>query len=181
MKTPLLLAACTALALLAASPSFADEGHDHGPAAPASVALPRFAAVSESFELVGVLSGKQLTLYLDRADDNSPVRGAQIELDIAGAKYQAQPHGEAEYEVVLPAAPQPGVVAIAATVTAGNEADLLAGELDLHEAAPAAAAQAPAWKRYGPWAAGAVAGLAVLAWAVRRMAAPRSQRLGGAA
>ena len=80
----------------------AGDGHDHGDAAPAATgtALPRFAAVSETFELVGVLDGKQVTLYLDRFADNAPVRGAQIELEIAGAKFKAEAHGDDAYEVV---------------------------------------------------------------------------------
>ena len=49
--------------------------------------------MSETFELVGVLSGKQITLYLDRFADNSPVRDAQIELEIGGAKFKAEKQG----------------------------------------------------------------------------------------
>jgi hypothetical protein len=124
---------CSATAL----PAIAGDGHDHGDAAPAATgtALPRFAAVSETFELVGVLDGKQVTLYLDRFVDNTPVRGAQIELEIDGTKFKAEAHGDDAYEVVLKEAPKPGVLPITATVTAGAEVDLLAGELDLHEAA----------------------------------------------
>ena len=68
MNFPNLPAALCAAAILAASPAWAGPGHDHGDAAPAAVgqALPRFSAVSETFELVGVLSGKQITLYLDQ-------------------------------------------------------------------------------------------------------------------
>jgi hypothetical protein len=118
-------------------------------------ALPRFAAVSETFELVGVLNGKQITLYLDRAADNAPVTDAQIELEIGGAKLKAEKHEDA-YEVVLAAAPKPGVLPITATVTAGKEVDLLAGELDLHEEAHAdEAAHVHSWKEYAGWAAGA--------------------------
>ena len=86
MKSTHLLAALSlAVLLLGTSMSAtAGEGHDHGDAAPAAAgtALPRFAAVSETFELVGVLDGKQVTLYLDRFADNAPVRGAKIELEI---------------------------------------------------------------------------------------------------
>jgi hypothetical protein len=99
MKSTHLLAALSlAVLLLGTSMSAtAGEGHDHGDAAPAAAgtALPRFAAVSETFELVGVLDGKQVTLYLDRFADNAPVRGAKIELEIAGAKFNAQAHGGA--------------------------------------------------------------------------------------
>ena len=69
-----------------------DHGHDHGGSTPAATGpgLPRFAAVSELFELVGVLNGKQITLYLDRAADNSPVTEARIEIEIGGKKFVAQ-------------------------------------------------------------------------------------------
>ena len=184
MKLPHSLAALLVAAILLAPPAWAGEGHDHGDAAPAAVgeALPRFAAESETFELVGVLSGKQITLYLDRFADNSPVRNAQIELEIGGAKFKAEKHGEDEYEVVLPEAPKPGVLPVTVTVTAGNEADLLAGELDIHEAAHTEeAAHTHSWTEYAGWAATGVALLALLAWGGRRVFGARSVRAGGAA
>lgn len=167
--------------LLIARPASASEGHDHdhGEAAPAAgQALPRFAAVSDVFELVGVLDGRQLTLYLDRFADNSPVRGAQIELDIGGTTYKAEPHAGDEYEVLLPDAPPEGVLPITATVTAGSEVDLLAGELDLHAAAHADdATPAPGLLRWAPWGAAGLAVLALLAWRARARRLPA----GGAA
>ncbi len=184
MNFPNLPAALCAAAILAASPAWAGPGHDHGDAAPAAVgqALPRFSAVSETFELVGVLSGKQITLYLDRFADNSPVRGAQIELEIGGAKFKAEKHGDDDYEVVLPEAPKAGVLPVTATVTAGNEADLLAGELDLHEAAHTEeAAHAHSWTEYAGWAAAGIAALALLGWGGRRVMNARSARAGAAA
>lgn len=183
-----ILAALLVAAFLVAAPAWAGEGHDHGDAAPAAVgqALPRFTAVSETFELVGVLSGKQITLYLDRFADNSPVRDAQIELEIGGAKFKAQAskgqQGDDTYEVVLAEAPKPGVLPVTATVTAGNEADLLAGELDIHEAAHAEeAAHTHSWTEYAGWAAAGIAALALLAWGGRRAINARSVRAGGAA
>jgi hypothetical protein len=172
--------ACAALFVLPASMAMAGEGHDHGDSAPAasSTALPRFAAVSEAFELVGVLSGKQLTLYLDRYDDNAPVPDAQIELEIAGLKFKAEKHGEAVYEVVLKEEPKEGVLAITATVMAGKETDLLAGELDIHPAAHApAATPARSWQRWAGWAAGGALALLMLAWAAKRVAASRRTRI----
>ena len=38
------------------------------------------------------------------------MRGAQIELEIAGAKFKAEAHGDDAYEVVLKEAPKPGVL-----------------------------------------------------------------------
>jgi hypothetical protein len=184
MNFPKLPAALCAAAMFVAAPTWAGPGHDHGDAAPAAVgqALPRFSAVSETFELVGVLSGKQITLYLDRFADNSPVRDAQIELEIGGAKFKAEKQGEDEYEVVLPDEPKPGVLPVAATVIAGNETDLLAGELDIHEEAHTEEAVATGfWTKSAGWAAGGVAVLAVLLWGGRRGMAARSVRAGGAA
>lgn len=178
------LAALFVAVFLVAQPAWAGEGHDHGDAAPAAAgqALPRFTAESELFELVGVLSGKQITLYLDRYADNSPVRDAQIELEIGGAKFKAQKQGDDEYEVVLAEAPKPGVLPVTATVTAGNDTDLLAGELDIHEAAHVdEAAHTHSWTEYAGWAAAGIAALAFLVWGGRRALGARSVRAGGAA
>ncbi len=181
--------ALTTLGLAAAllsvgTPTLAGEGHDHGNAAPGATgsALPRFAAVSETFELVGVLDGKQVTLYLDRFADNAPVRGARIELEVAGVKFKAETHGDDAYEVVLSEAPKPGVLPVIATVTVGAEVDLLVGELDLHEAVHATApAHEHGWKAFAGWTAGGLAGLAVLVIGARRLMPTRQIRAGGAA
>jgi hypothetical protein len=129
--------AATLLALiftLPSSPAMAGPGHDHGEAAPQAqgTALPRFVAVSEDLEMVGIVNGKQLTIYLDRFKDNSPVNDAQIEIDIVGNSYKAEKNGDGEYEVILKETLKPGVMAITATIQAGELNDLLAGELDLH-------------------------------------------------
>ena len=184
MKLPHSLAALLVAAILLALPAWAGEGHDHGDAAPAAggEALPRFTAESETFELVGVLSGKRITLYLDRFADNSPVRGAQIELEIGGAKFKAEKQGDDEYEVVLPEAPKPGVLPVTATVTAGNEADLLAGELDIHEEAHAdEAAHTHSWAEVVGWVVVGIDALGLLVWGGRRVIHARSVRAGAAA
>jgi hypothetical protein len=176
--------ALLAAALLAASPAWAGPGHDHGDAAPAAAgpALPRFAAESETFELVGVLNGQQITLYLDRFGDNRPVRGAQIELEIGAAKLQAAPLDDDTYQVVLPEAPPPGVLPVTATVTAGDEADLLAAELDIPAQAQGdEAAHLHSWTAYAGWAAAGIAALGWLVWGGRRFIAARSLRAGAAA
>jgi hypothetical protein len=129
--------AATLLALiitLLSALAMAGPGHDHGDAAPPAqgTALPRFVAVSEDLEMVGILNGKLVTLYLDRFKDNSPVNEARIEIDIAGNTYKAAKHGEGEYEVTLKDTLKPGVMAITATIQAGELNDLLAAELDVH-------------------------------------------------
>lgn len=118
-------------------PLWAGPGHDHGDEAPTASgpSLPRFVAHSDSFELVGVLDGKTLTLYLDQTASNTPVTKAQLEIEFAGTQLQAVPQADGSFRVELPQAPKPGVIPVTATVSTDSDADLLAGELDLHGAA----------------------------------------------
>ena len=155
-NTPLLLQILTmrltsfiaALGLATAAflspPAHAGEGHDHGeaPAAAAGTALPRFAATSDLFELVGVLDGQKIALYLDHAGDNSPVKDARLELDIAGTNVPVTRVAEGEFQATLAAPLAEGVSPVTATVAAGTDTDLLAGEIDLHPAAHTDAAPA---------------------------------------
>ena len=115
-------------------PVRAGPGHDHGDEAPTASgpSLPRFVAHSDSFELVGVLDGKTITVYLDQAASNTPVTKAQLEIEFAGTKLQAVAQADGSFRVELPQAPKPGVIPITATVSTDSDADLLAGELDLH-------------------------------------------------
>lgn len=186
MKTihPLFAWGLAAVLLGVRTPAAAGAGHDHGDAGQQNTgaALPRFAAVSETFELVGVLNGKQLTLYLDRYADNTPVRGAQIELEWAGTKFKAEPQSDDSYEVVFKDTPQPGVWAITATVSADQEVDLLVGELDLHEPAHTEVPVNPrSWKRVAGWAAAGLLAAVVLVFAARRLVSRRPVRAGGVA
>jgi hypothetical protein len=176
------------LMALAPLSSWAGEGHDHGepPAAASGPTSPRFTATSETFELVGVVEGQHITLYLDRTTDNSPVKEAQLELELGGTKLDVSPHGDAEFEAMLPTTLQPGEISVSATVIAGTESDLLVGALDVH-AEPHAdnATHGTTWKTYSAWAAGVGLTLVVLValrtFAMRRLAAHRNHRLGGAA
>lgn len=161
----------------------ADEhGHDHdAPAASTGPALPRFSGVSDAFELVGVLDGKQLTVYLDRFADNAPVKDAKVDLEIGGEMLALAQRAEGEYAGTLAQELKPGVIAVTAAIVADGESDILAGELDLHEPATAHEAQARGWRRYAAWAAAAAVVLGAMAWAMRRRANARSVRIGGAA
>jgi hypothetical protein len=170
------LARALALAALC-MPAAADEGHDHGPApAAAAPALPRFAASSELFELVGIAKDRQLTIYLDRFADNAPVKGATLALEVGGARVALKEVADGEFTGALAQALKPGLTPVTATVTAGSDADLLAGEFDVH--ADTASAHVHSWKDYLGWALAAAALLA-LAFIARRAAAAR--RTGGAA
>lgn len=160
----------------------ADAGHDHGeaPAAAAGPALLRFAATSDLFELVGVLDGQKLALYLDHAGDNSPVKDSQIELDIAGTRVPVTRVADGEFKAALAAPLAEGVSPVTATVVAGSETDLLAGEIDVHAAAHAHAEPSGLMRRPAVLAGGIAAALGALAlvWGLRR---GRTVRVGGAA
>lgn len=174
-RKPLLLAALVAATTLN---SWAGPGHDHGepPAASGSPAKPRFTATSETYELVGVVNGKHITLNLDHAADNSPVKGATLELEIGGTKLDVKPYGDGEFEATLAKELQPGVTSVTATVLVGQQSDLLAGDLDIHADTPAAgAAHGAIWKTVGLWGASGLLILTAVAFVVRR------KQLGGAA
>ena len=99
-------------ALLSAGSSFAHEGHDHGAetkAAPGAPTSPRVVATSESYQLVGIVEGEVLVIYLDRADDNSPVTTATIEVSLDGEPFKAELQEKTgTYEVTAPLLRKPG-------------------------------------------------------------------------
>jgi hypothetical protein len=166
----------------AAPPASADAGHDHGEARAATAApgLPLFAAVSDLFELVGVVDGRRLTLYLDRAADNSPVPGAKLELELGGAKIDVKATGDGVFEAQLAQTLDPGVFPVTATVAAADETDLLAGELNIPDAAPAVASAARDWRQLAAGSAVGLFALAALAWLGRGILGRRAARGGGA-
>jgi hypothetical protein len=181
MKLFFISRAITAVVLMVAGlpmKSIAGEGHDHGKApAAAGPALPRFSAVSDQFELVGVVNGKLVTLYLDHAATNAPVKDAQLAVELGGTKIDVKPHADGEFEAELAEALKPGVIAVTATVTTAKDSDLLAGELDLHEEDHAPAAHAHGWQEIAGWIAAAALGLSLLAWGGRRLFKRRSASL----
>lgn len=183
MTSKSILAFLCLAALMAAASAAADDGHNHdaAPVAPSGPALPRFAALSEGFELVGIVNGKELTVYLDRFADNSPVRGAKVDLEVGGAKVELKEHEPGEFEGALAQELKPGVTAVTATVVAGNETDILAGELDVHEETHAVEDHRHGGRKYAVWGAGALAVLAAVAWGGRRVVAARRVRKEGAA
>ena len=165
----------TAFAIAIAAPALAGPGHDHGdaPTASPATASPRFEAVSDLFEIVGILEGRHLTLYLDRADDNRPVEGARLEVEFGGTRLALTDRGRGVFDAELGTAPASGVTPITATVLAGAQSDLLAGELDLHADAQTHDTDGPGLlARHGRTAgiaAAALLVLTVLAVAARRI------------
>jgi len=176
------LAALALAALLLAAAPFAraadDHGHDHdhaGTSAPAA-ASPRFAVSTESFDFVGVLRGRLLTMYVDRAADNSPIGDAQIELDFGGRTHKPTRHEGDVYELALAAQPGPGVLDIVARVTVGGVTERLEVEIDVH--GPAAAdddhAHRSPWEIRAAWLGGGLLAASLLAFGVQRLRRART-------
>ena len=125
-------------------------------------------------------NGTQLTLYLDRSADNSPVKGAKLELEIGGAKIDAKARADGEFEATLPQPLQPGATPVTATVVAGAETDLLAGEFIVPDELRAEAPPASRWQQAAGWTAAGLLLFAALAWLGRRAWGQRAARFGGA-
>lgn len=159
-------------AFFALAPAFADEGHnhDHGPAAPAGEASPRFEAHSDLFELVGIVEKGQLTVYLDRFATNEPIPGARIEYESGADKGVAAPQPDGTYVIKLAGLDQPGDRTFSFTVTAGSDTDLLAGELHIDDTHADEEAALRPWLRWAGLAAAALALAAAALVAGRRLA-----------
>lgn len=126
------------VALYAAfAPAFASPGHDHGPepAGSASVATPRVAMTSENFQLVGIVEGEVMVLYLDRASDNEPVTTAKIEISLNGDAIEATLQPDGVYEVASPLLKKAGQIEVLATIANDDMSDLLVGSLNIPERA----------------------------------------------
>ena len=128
--------------------ALAGPGHDHGnePPQASTTASPRVTAHSDLFELVGIVQGQQMQVFLDRYASNEPVRDAQIAMELTAGnapavKLSAKPQADGSYLVESAAFAGSASLAIAFTVRVGAEADLLAGELLLAQAVVAASAE----------------------------------------
>lgn len=129
---------------LAASPALAAPGA-HGPngehldapsAAGGGSTAPRIEAKSEAFELVGLLQGGELSILINRFETNEPVLNASVEVDSGNLKAKAPFHADhGDYavadEAFLKAVGTPGAHPLVITVTAGSDADLLDGTLNV--------------------------------------------------
>lgn len=145
-----------ALVLPAAVWAHGGEDHDAPTPAPIAAAAPRFSTDTDQFELVGVLEGKVLKVYVDQFGTNTPVTKAQIEIESGSLKAVATEVSPAVYSMPAELLTQPGKHPIAITLQAGDETDLLNATLLM---APAAAS-GPAsglWDKLAFWRRAAVA------------------------
>lgn len=112
----------------------AHEGHDHGEQKPAAGApsSPRVVATSEKYALVGIAEGEVLVIYLDRAEDNSPVTTATLEVSLNGQSFAAEVQQKAgTYEITAPLLRTPGQLEVLVSIAEGDVQDLLVGTLSI--------------------------------------------------
>ncbi|HMM55074.1 MAG TPA: hypothetical protein PKC23_08665 [Candidatus Desulfobacillus sp.] len=157
------------LAMLAPT-LWAHGDEDHGTAAAVATAqaeiAPRAEALGEAFEVVAVLAGGRLTLYVDRQEDNSPVANAVVEVDSDDFKAVAEPIAPGEYAAPGEALSRPGRHPLAVSIQTAEAADLLATTLEV--AAPPAGARGASWSAWAGWGGAAAALAATLAFVRRR-------------
>jgi RND family efflux transporter MFP subunit len=118
--------AATALLCAAITPASAHEGHDHAEQPPVSAgALPRGEADSNSFELVAIVRGESLEIYLDRFATNEPVTGATLEVESPDGPVKATAGSDGTYRVAAPWLTKSERKDLIFTVTAGDTTDIL--------------------------------------------------------
>ncbi len=106
-----------------------DEDHDAKPATVAIGGAPRLVTHSDLFELVGIVENGAMTMYLDRFADNSPVTDAKIEVEVGTEKGVATANANGTYRFPAKAFTKPSEIPVTFTISAGNDTDLLAGDL----------------------------------------------------
>ncbi|MBI5910060.1 MAG: HlyD family efflux transporter periplasmic adaptor subunit [Betaproteobacteria bacterium] len=149
--------------------ALADAGHDHGATPPAVSATlaPRLEARSESFELLAVLEGGKLALYLDRFATNEPVSDARIEIESGAFKAVAQPGADGIYTAPGEAFAKPGQYPLVFTIQAADSSDLLNGTLTVAQPA-GPSARSRDWTEWPVWIAGGVVVVFGAAWLLLR-------------
>ncbi|MBR7801196.1 hypothetical protein [Undibacterium fentianense] len=112
-----------------------NDDHEHTtPAAPTTQVAPRATAQTEDFELVAVLQGRSLIIYLDRFADNSLVADAQIEVEsgsvLKAIAKQTTP-GVYVIEVAQGVMEKVGKYPLSISVQAGELGDVMTASLEI--------------------------------------------------
>jgi RND family efflux transporter MFP subunit len=154
---------CVAGVFLSLSTPFAHEGgHEDDDAtrsALASSTYPRVTAHSELYELVGILRGERLSIYLDHFATSEPVADAKVKVAISDAQpVDAEPTENGIYTISFPRLTRTGSLEVVFSITATSGDDLLAGPLTLPSdtepsdaAASSIGAVSSSWISSIPW------------------------------
>ncbi len=157
----------------------AHEGHDHAAAAPPQALQAadhqRIVARSKSFDLVMISQGHEITIYLDRADNNEPIAGAAVMIEGEGHTAAAKQSDPGTYIADADWIQTAGAHVVTVTVTAGDDREQFTGTLGAGPPAAAAPQHGSSlWVR-GVALAGLGFGIALVAFR------PGRQRWGGIA
>jgi membrane fusion protein, heavy metal efflux system len=150
---------CCGASIFLSLSSFAHEGHDHDDDAARSAltssTYPRVIAHSELYEIVGILKGERLSIYLDRFATNEPVTDAKVKVTIGDTEpMDATPAENGIYTVSFPRLTGTGSVEIVFSVTASTGDDLLVGSITLPQASGLNPASSAAGRAVSPrWVA----------------------------
>ena len=80
---------------------------------------------SNAFEIVAIVRGENLEIYLDRFATNEPVTGATLEVESPSGPVKAAAGAEGTYRVAAPWLAKSGRTDLIFTVTAGDTTDIL--------------------------------------------------------
>src|SRR5262249_28597871 len=129
-------AALCALVLWSLVTAFAvaQEGHDDKQAVITTTpGLPRLVTSSETYELVALLEGERLTIYLDRFADNAPVTDASITVTINQETVAAATTGDGIYSLSSKKFADRGLIELVFDIKAKEADDLLIGKMMLSD------------------------------------------------
>ena len=171
-QAAIVLVAFILILLALINPAWAGPGHDHGdsPAAATGTASPRVTSHSDLFEIVGMVEGSALKIYLDRYATNEPVTDAKIEVEVGSIKGIAAMQADGTYSFKNDIFAKPGELAVSFTVLAGKDADLLAGDLKIGNPVDDHAHDEAGnpWLRWAAYAGGALLFAAIAVITMRR-------------
>ena len=125
---------------IAPAPALAHEGHEEQQPVSAG-ALPRGEADFGAFEIVAIVRGENLEIYLDRFATNEPVAGATVEVESPGGPVKAAASADGTYRVAAPWLAKSGRTDLIFTVTAGDTTDILPMTIQSAPGAAQSAAQ----------------------------------------
>ena len=112
----------------------AQEGHDDKQAVITTTpGLPRLVTSSETYELVALLEGERLTIYLDRFADNAPVTDASITVTINQETVAAATTGDGIYSLSSKKFADRGLIELVFDIKAKEADDLLIGKMMLSD------------------------------------------------
>jgi RND family efflux transporter MFP subunit len=152
---------CVTGIFLSLSAPVAHEGHEDDDAtrsALTSSTYPRVTAHSELYELIGIVRGERLSIYLDHVATNEPVADAKVKAAIGDTGLvDAEAAENGVYTLSFPRLARTGSLEVVFSVTATSGDDLLVGALTLpsdtapSDAAASSATLSSSWISSIPW------------------------------